>query len=121
MLNSCRHRGAEVCRVHRGNARVFTCFYHGWAYDGTGRLVSVPDGGSYSPRSTAPNSACTSPGSESYRGFVFVCFGAAALPLPEYLGRRPASIDLLADQAEEGMQIGHRAAQLLDAGRTGSC
>ena len=36
--NSCRHRGATVCRHTRGNARHFTCFYHNWTYDNQGRL-----------------------------------------------------------------------------------
>jgi p-cumate 2,3-dioxygenase subunit alpha len=105
MLNSCRHRGAEVCRLPRGNARVFTCFYHGWAYDGTGRLVSVPDGGSYSAAFDRAGLGLYQPRVESYRGFVFACFGAAALPLPEYLGDARHQIDLLADQAEDGMAV----------------
>jgi ethylbenzene dioxygenase alpha subunit len=28
-LNSCRHRGMKVCRADRGNARQFTCSFHG--------------------------------------------------------------------------------------------
>ncbi len=39
-LNACRHRGAQVCKVGRGSARVFTCPYHAWAYDERGALVS---------------------------------------------------------------------------------
>jgi 3-phenylpropionate/trans-cinnamate dioxygenase subunit alpha len=30
-LNSCRHRGARVCRADFGATRSFTCTYHGWA------------------------------------------------------------------------------------------
>lgn len=40
-LNACRHRGtmlAEGC----GSAKRFTCPWHAWSYDQTGRLVSVP-------------------------------------------------------------------------------
>lgn len=40
-LNSCRHRGAEPARGC-GNARVFLCPYHGWAYDTKGRLTGMP-------------------------------------------------------------------------------
>lgn len=32
-LNQCRHRGMRLCRADSGNARVFTCPYHGWSYD----------------------------------------------------------------------------------------
>ncbi|HET9549440.1 MAG TPA: Rieske 2Fe-2S domain-containing protein, partial [Candidatus Binatia bacterium] len=31
-LNLCRHRGNRVCRADRGNAKLFTCSYHGWSY-----------------------------------------------------------------------------------------
>jgi phenylpropionate dioxygenase-like ring-hydroxylating dioxygenase large terminal subunit len=40
-LNACRHRGvklAEGC----GNAKGFTCPYHGWTYSNDGDLISVP-------------------------------------------------------------------------------
>ena len=41
-LNTCRHRGMKVCRYDEGNARLFTCPFHGWSYDTDGRLVGVP-------------------------------------------------------------------------------
>ena len=41
-LNQCRHRGMRICRADCGNARAFTCSYHGWGYDLAGNLVSVP-------------------------------------------------------------------------------
>src|SRR6476620_5034816 len=41
-LNSCRHRGMEVCRYDDGNTTVFTCPYHGWSYGTDGALVGVP-------------------------------------------------------------------------------
>jgi len=40
-LNYCRHRGAmPACGA--GNARRFTCPYHAWVYDNTGKLKGVP-------------------------------------------------------------------------------
>jgi p-cumate 2,3-dioxygenase subunit alpha len=47
--NSCRHRGATVCRNARGNARNFVCFYHNWTYDNHGRLDGVPLKDAYGP------------------------------------------------------------------------
>ena len=41
-LNQCRHRGMRICRADAGNARTFTCTYHGWTYDLGGGLVAVP-------------------------------------------------------------------------------
>jgi phenylpropionate dioxygenase-like ring-hydroxylating dioxygenase large terminal subunit len=42
LLNMCRHRGNRVCRVDDGNAKRFTCTYHGWAYRNDGALEYVP-------------------------------------------------------------------------------
>ena len=41
-LNTCRHRGMRVCRYDFGNAREFTCPYHGWLYGADGALRGVP-------------------------------------------------------------------------------
>jgi phenylpropionate dioxygenase-like ring-hydroxylating dioxygenase large terminal subunit len=41
-LNVCRHRGAQVVRGC-GQARAFSCPYHAWTYDLSGRLMGVPD------------------------------------------------------------------------------
>lgn len=38
MLNVCRHRGAEVCTVQKGNATAFVCPYHAWTYTNDGSL-----------------------------------------------------------------------------------
>jgi phenylpropionate dioxygenase-like ring-hydroxylating dioxygenase large terminal subunit len=37
--NICRHRGAPVAQGC-GNARAFVCPYHGWTYDGQGKLLA---------------------------------------------------------------------------------
>jgi p-cumate 2,3-dioxygenase subunit alpha len=105
LLNTCRHRGAEVCRLQRGNARVFTCFYHGWAYDNTARLVSVPDGDAYSPAFDRGALGLYEPRMESYRGFVFVNLGGEAEPLVDYLDDARYLLDLLVDQSAAGMRI----------------
>ncbi len=46
MLNRCNHRGSPVCIRDSGNAKRFTCPYHGWTYSSAGDLLSVtfPDG-----------------------------------------------------------------------------
>jgi Rieske 2Fe-2S family protein len=42
-LNTCRHRGAELCREHVQdyNGQLIRCPYHAWAYDHQGQLVST--------------------------------------------------------------------------------
>ena len=41
-LNVCRHRGAKVADGF-GTARVFSCPYHAWTYDLSGRVRGIPD------------------------------------------------------------------------------
>ncbi|MGE0621560.1 MAG: aromatic ring-hydroxylating dioxygenase subunit alpha [Pseudomonadales bacterium] len=40
-INSCSHRGAVVVTEQRGNRRRFSCPYHAWTYDQSGRLVAI--------------------------------------------------------------------------------
>ncbi|MDH3372708.1 MAG: aromatic ring-hydroxylating dioxygenase subunit alpha [Gammaproteobacteria bacterium] len=39
--NVCRHRGSLVCLEAAGNARKFSCPYHGWMYDIDGNLTAA--------------------------------------------------------------------------------
>ena len=39
-LNVCRHRGARLCALGSGSAKVFSCPYHAWVYDDRGALIS---------------------------------------------------------------------------------
>jgi phenylpropionate dioxygenase-like ring-hydroxylating dioxygenase large terminal subunit len=42
--NVCQHRGTALVQDMTGcGARRFTCGYHGWVYDTTGKLVGVPE------------------------------------------------------------------------------
>src|SRR3546814_20625451 len=41
-VNRCAHRGAQVCRELRGNARSHACVYHQWGYSAKGDLLGVP-------------------------------------------------------------------------------
>ncbi|WP_281367464.1 aromatic ring-hydroxylating oxygenase subunit alpha [Sphingomonas chungangi] len=42
LLNVCTHRGMPVCRYDKGNAKRFTCPYHGWTFANTGDLTGLP-------------------------------------------------------------------------------
>ena len=102
-LNSCRHRGAVMCREAEGNARRFLCFYHGWTYDRDGALINVPGEESYGPRfDKADFGLAQVPRFESYRGFCFVNFDADAVPLIEYLAGATEYLDLVVDQSPSG-------------------
>jgi nitrite reductase/ring-hydroxylating ferredoxin subunit len=45
-LNACRHRGVKIAEGC-GNAKGFTCPYHGWTFGTDGALISVPSRASF--------------------------------------------------------------------------
>lgn len=83
--NTCRHRGAPVVKDDAGRCRSLRCQYHAWAYDLSGRLVSVPDAHDFvdfdkSKRGLLPVRC------ETYRGLIFVNEDPEATPLADYMG-----------------------------------
>jgi len=104
LLNACTHRGATVCREPRGNARVFTCPYHGWTFDSSGSLVSTFSSEGYRKdlneggRLDLPRVVRL----EHYRGFYFLSFNPQVIPLSEYLAGAKDVIDSYCDQAPDG-------------------
>ncbi|MGH8595609.1 MAG: aromatic ring-hydroxylating oxygenase subunit alpha, partial [Gammaproteobacteria bacterium] len=46
-FNTCPHRGAMLCREKQGNAALFRCFYHSWAFNLEGKLLNRPGDESY--------------------------------------------------------------------------
>jgi phenylpropionate dioxygenase-like ring-hydroxylating dioxygenase large terminal subunit len=102
-LNTCRHRGTVVCREAEGNAKNYTCFYHGWSYNRDGVLDGVPGEKDYPPSFRRGEwNLKEAPRVESYRGFVFLNFDAGAVSLDEYLGRAKEYIDLVLEQSPSG-------------------
>lgn len=102
-LNTCRHRGAQVCRERQGNTRRFYCFYHGWSYDCDGRLVNVPGDDAYPEEfDRSALGLAEAPRFESYRGFWFACFDERVADLGSYLAGAKEYIDLVVDQSPSG-------------------
>ena len=105
-LNSCPHRGALVCRRDTGNAEVLQCFYHAWTFNTNGELVGLPGEAAYGPGfDRAELGLKQPPRIESYRGFYFVCFNPGVEDLVTYLAGARDYLDLVVDQAEEGMRV----------------
>ena len=103
--NSCRHRGATVCRHPRGNARHFTCFYHNWTYDNEGRLRGVPLNDAYGPALKMEEMGLYQPRMQSYRGWLFVCFSRETESLEDYLAGVLSYLDMILDQDEGGSTV----------------
>ena len=103
LMNRCRHRGAAICEVERGNVGHFRCWYHGWTYENTGRNVDIPDPGAYGPTFDQSSFDLTAaPRVDSYRGLVFACLDRDAVSLREHLGLAMAYIDFAIDISPTG-------------------
>ncbi|MDH3239821.1 MAG: aromatic ring-hydroxylating dioxygenase subunit alpha [Alphaproteobacteria bacterium] len=99
-LNTCRHRGAIVCRERKGSTRQFFCPYHGWSYDTTGALAGVPGDDAYGEGFDRSSHGLKAPPRfDQYRDFWFLCLEREAPKLEEYLGAAMDYIDLVIEQS----------------------
>jgi len=107
MLNTCPHRGAQVCREKHGSAKSFQCFYHGWVFGLDGTLRSQPGETSYAEDFKARSTSSMQQVArfESYRDLNFICFDKGVESLSDYLGPVKEYLDVICDQAEMGMTI----------------
>lgn len=106
-MNQCRHRGMRICRADQGNIKAFTCTYHGWTYDISGKLINVPheedgyhnelDKDAWGPIQVAKL--------ESYKGFWFGTWDETAPSFEEYLGDAKFYFDSAWDRWEGGIEV----------------
>jgi PAH dioxygenase large subunit len=89
MLNSCTHRGTQLCMTDSGSANSFKCPYHGWDFNRKGHLIGVPAEafrfGDSSPRSRGDADLRVAR-SATYRGLIFATWDDNPPSLEEYLG-----------------------------------
>ncbi|MBF6569828.1 MAG: Rieske 2Fe-2S domain-containing protein [Candidatus Binataceae bacterium] len=106
LINSCTHRGAEVCRETEGNAKSFQCFYHAWTFNNRGELVGVPDAAGYGPAFKKEELGLKAPPRiTNYRGLIFLSFDPNIEDFVTYLANAKEQLDLIMDQSEVGMEI----------------
>lgn len=107
-LNTCRHKGATVCRFEKGNAKYHVCLYHGWAYNSAGKNVSIKqqEVADYPPAFEKDgHDLIPIARLDSYKGLIFGSLSPDVPPLPEHLGDLKFFIDLHMDQGPNGMEI----------------
>lgn len=106
LFDSCRHRGASVCKSDKGHAKHFFCQYHGWTYKTDGALEAVPNKATaYQNLNLADWSLLQAPRVESYRGLVFAALTADVPPLTEYLGDYRWYLDTHLTLTEGGLEV----------------
>jgi phenylpropionate dioxygenase-like ring-hydroxylating dioxygenase large terminal subunit len=106
-LNQCRHRGMRICRADCGNARAFTCSYHGWGYDIAGNLVSVPheEDGYRNELNKSKWGPLQVPRIETYHGLVFGTWNENAPSFRDYLGDMLWYMDGYFDRTAGGTEV----------------
>lgn len=109
VVNACAHRGAMLCRRKAGNKGSFTCPFHGWTFSNAGKLLKVKDGktGDYPPAFNTGGSHDLKKVArfENYRGFLFGSLNPDVMSLEEHLGTTRVIIDLIVDQAPDGIEV----------------
>ena len=105
--NSCTHRGPIVVREPRGNRKSFTCEYHGWVFNNTGKLLTFSSEHGYREDQNSSGRLDFKPVErlENYRGFYFVNYNPKAISLYDYLEGARDALDTLCEQSEEGLEV----------------
>jgi anthranilate 1,2-dioxygenase large subunit/terephthalate 1,2-dioxygenase oxygenase component alpha subunit len=96
-VNRCVHKGATICYQSSGSCERFTCPYHNWIYDHSGKLLSVAfekglpgqDGkrqGGMPPDFDKSQHRLRRLRVETIGGLIFGTFSEEAPPLETYLG-----------------------------------
>lgn len=106
-FNSCTHRGAQICRERGGVAKTFSCPYHGWVFNTSGKLLSMNTDRGFAPDINADEHLNLKRPArlEHYRGFYFVNYNPRAISLHDYLADARGVIDMICDQSETEMVI----------------
>ncbi len=116
LLNTCRHRGMEICRYDQGNSKMFYCPFHGWSYSIDGKLVDTPGGlhgvphfeTAYHGQLDKSQWGLIHARMYNYKGSIWATWDEAAPPFEEYLGDMKLWLDNLLnslDGREAGVEV----------------
>ncbi len=105
LLNSCTHRATLVCRADAGNARGFTCPYHGWVFASDGALVATAEDETYGGKVNFRSLDLPQARVGSYAGLVFATWNHDAPPLDEHLGDARWYLDIMFGHTPKGMTV----------------
>jgi benzoate/toluate 1,2-dioxygenase subunit alpha len=106
--DACSHRGSKLTGRTSGNAKTLVCRYHGWCFNADGACTLVRGGeDAYRAADLDRMGTDLRPIAQfgSYKGFLFGCLDADVPPLDEFLGGAKPFIDLMADQAPDGLEV----------------
>ncbi|MBY4864940.1 aromatic ring-hydroxylating dioxygenase subunit alpha [Burkholderia sp. Bp9017] len=106
-LNQCRHRSMRVSFADSGNARSFTCPYHGWSYGTDGTLIDVPLEARAFPHGLCKQHLGLQEVTRVaiYKGLIFGNWDPDAPDLDAYMGDIAWYLDGVLDRREGGTEI----------------
>ncbi|MEU3653786.1 aromatic ring-hydroxylating dioxygenase subunit alpha [Streptomyces sp. NPDC032161] len=105
-LNACRHRGMRVCRADAGATKAFTCNYHGWSFDTSGKLINVPNREGYPDDFDESRWGLIEVAQlDTYKGLIFATWNPDAPGLVEALGGMTWYMDAMLDRDPEGTEV----------------
>jgi len=87
--NTCMHRGNRLVEPGRGNARAFTCLFHGWRYGTDGGLQAALDAETFPQGCPPAQLGLAEVSCEQWGGFVWTHLDPGAPPLAAYLDPIP--------------------------------
>lgn len=106
MLNSCTHRGTEVCKLAYGNTTTFRCGYHGWVFGANGDLKGVPGRRAlYAKDFDTAGLGLRQARVETLCGLVFATWKRDAESLGENLGEFAWYLDAFMSLFPGGMEV----------------
>jgi PAH dioxygenase large subunit len=105
LLNSCTHRGTLLCRGDAGNARGFTCAYHGWVFGTDGALVATAEDHTYGDKLDFRTLDLRQARVGTYAGLIFATWNHEGPSLDEHLGDARWYMDMIFARTPKGMMV----------------
>ena len=105
-LNICVHRGARLVREPAGQAKLFTCWFHGWSYGLNGKLAAAPEAERFEDALCGHDHLVSVPAAERF-GLVFVqATPGSTMDIDAHLGSFGAELELLQLEQAEPVKAG---------------
>jgi Rieske 2Fe-2S family protein len=83
--NVCKHRGVEVAKLGSGNAKEFSCPYHGWLYDLDGKLIGAPYSKEIKDNFDFENCRLNDVRLGTWQGYVFINFDPDGISFDDFM------------------------------------
>ncbi|RZK72650.1 MAG: aromatic ring-hydroxylating dioxygenase subunit alpha [Rhodococcus sp. (in: high G+C Gram-positive bacteria)] len=114
-LNSCTHRGNQLCRADMGNSSHFRCSYHGWTFSNKGTLRGVPERKQVfdADFDKSEYNLVGPPNVDVFHGLIFASWDPDAPTLLDELGDMAWYLEAVLDKAGDLQVVGPPARALV--------